>query len=73
MDNGTQKDYIEDLMNEREKLLNQVHAMQDVLRAAQYLVDAVHTQGTPTSGGIFGDAYSNLTAALRSYYQPNGR
>jgi hypothetical protein len=73
MDEGTAKDYIEDLQNERAKLLNQVHAMQDVVRSAQYLADAIHTQGNATGGGLFGDAYDNLRAALRAYYLPNGR
>ena len=61
------------LENETDKLRNQVHAMQDIVRAAQYMADAIHTQGTATSGGIFGDAYDNLRAALRAYYLPNGR
>jgi hydrogenase maturation factor HypE len=73
MDEGTAKDYIEDLINETQKLRNHVHAMQDVIRSAQYLADAIHTQGTATSGGLFGDAYDNLRAALRAYYLPNGR
>jgi hypothetical protein len=61
------------LENETEKLRNQVHAMQDVVRSAQYLADAIHTQGNATGGGLFGDAYDNLRAALRAYYLPNGR
>jgi len=61
------------LENETDKLRNQVHAMQDVVRSAQYLADAIHTQGNATAGGLFGDAYDNLRAALRAYYLPNGR
>jgi gamma-glutamyl-gamma-aminobutyrate hydrolase PuuD len=75
MDEGTARDYIEDLINERNKLRNTVHALQDVLNSAQQLIDAIHLTGGPsaTSSGLYGAAYDNLRAALRAYYQPNGR
>lgn len=61
------------LENENDKLRNEVHSMQDIVRAAQYIADAIHIGSSSTSGGLFGEAYENLRAALRAYYQPNGR
>jgi hypothetical protein len=63
------------LENENDKLRNTIHALQDVLNSAQQLIDAIHLAGGPsaTSGGFYGAAYDNLRAALRAYYQPNGR
>jgi hypothetical protein len=63
------------LENENDKLRNTIHALQDVLNSAQQLIDAIHLSGGPveTTGGLYGWAYNNLRAALRAYYQPNGR
>lgn len=59
-----------------EKVSRQVDQLRDVQRAAQYLVDILDHQlnqnGPQTLGGPFGEAYANLRAALRAYYQPNG-
>lgn len=67
---------IDKAITQIEKVSRQVDQLRDVLRAAQYLVDVIEYQsyqnGTSTHGGTFGDAYGNLKAALRSYYQPNG-
>jgi hypothetical protein len=58
-----------------DQLTRRLEQLQDIQRAAQYLVDAIHVAGIgeqQTSGGIFGDAYANIRAALRAYYEPNG-
>jgi hypothetical protein len=69
------------LENELDRLTRRLDSLLDVLRAAQYLVDAIHVQNgiegleTPqdaTSGGLFGEAYANLRAALRNHHRPNG-
>lgn len=61
------------LAGEAEKLRAQNAIMIDVMRSAQFLVDAIHLRDL---GGIyetlFIDGYANLCAALRSYYEPNG-
>lgn len=61
------------LENENARLHNRLNAALDVINAAQHLADAVHLEGNPTTGSVFGNAYANLRAALRNYYQPNGR
>jgi hypothetical protein len=58
-----------------DQLTRRLEQLQDVSRAAQYLVDAIHvTQllNAENSDGIFGEAYGNIRAALRAYYEPNG-
>ena len=58
--------------NKAEYLVNEIQALRDVQRSAQYLVDIIHTQGAGTSGGPFQIAYDNLREALKHYYLPNG-
>jgi hypothetical protein len=71
-------DYLERtrLENENARLQNKLDSLHDVLRAAQQLVDAIHTQTgtdtTKTTGGPFSDAYSNLRRSLKNHYLPNG-
>lgn len=55
-----------------DKLQAENNALRDIVRSAQYLVDVVHVQHNASLGGTFGEAISNLRAALRSWYQPNG-
>ena len=57
---------------QKEKLERENEALRDIVRSAQYLVDVVHVQHNASLGGTFGEAISNLRAALRSWYQPNG-
>lgn len=56
-------------------LTRRLEQLQDIQRAAQYLVDAIHVSKLLTvdnAEGIFGDAYANIRLALKAYYQPNG-
>ena len=58
-----------------DQLTRRLDQLQDIQRAAQYLVDAIHVSKLLTeenAEGIFGDAFSNVRAALRAYYEPNG-
>jgi hypothetical protein len=64
-----------------QKLNGELDRLMDVLRSAQYLADAINTENLMTrpnvthnisSGGLFGEAYVNLMAALRAYQFPNG-
>ena len=58
-----------------DQLTRRLEQLQDITRAAQYLVDAIHVSQLLTvdnSDGLFGEAYSNIRAALRAYYEPNG-
>lgn len=52
---------------QKEKLERQNEALRDVVRAAQLLVDLKHVTGNLTD-----ETFANLTAALRSWYEPNG-
>lgn len=79
MDNDTARDYIDDLIAERNQLLAakmrleaQVDALMDVKRAAQALVDFIHYQQNKTSANTFHDKYQNLIQALNAWYNPNG-
>lgn len=58
-----------------DQLTRRLEQLQDIQRAAQFLVDAIHVSKLLTvdnAEGIFGDAYGNIRLALRAYYQPNG-
>jgi hypothetical protein len=64
-----------------QKLNGELDRLTDVLRSAQHLVNAINTENLMTrpdvthnisSGGLFGDAWVNLMAALRAYQFPNG-
>lgn len=58
-----------------DQLTRRLEQLQDVTRAAQYLVDAIHVSKLLTeenAESIFGEAYGNVRAALRAYYEPNG-
>lgn len=58
-----------------DQLTRRLEQLQDIQRAAQYLVDAIHVSKLLTvdnAEGIFGDAYANIRLALKAYYQPNG-
>ena len=66
---------------ELQKLHGELERLMDVLRSAQYLADAITMENILTrpdvthnisSGGLFGDAWVNLMAALRAYQFPNG-
>jgi hypothetical protein len=74
MDEGTARDYIKDLKEENDTLLNTVHALLAIAEAASqlsYVIDG--TVPAATYGGLYGVACDNLRAALRAYYQPTGR
>ena len=53
-----------------------VNTYQDVIRAAQHLVDIVGLPPRPTTsttaGKNFSDAYANLQEALKAVFDPNG-
>jgi hypothetical protein len=53
-----------------------VHTYQDVIRAAQHLIDIINLQSDnstiSTGGGTFELAYRDLRAALYSVFDPNG-
>jgi len=59
-----------------EKAQGIIHAYQDVIRAAQRLVDIIglppRNSSTTTAGGNFSDAYGNLQQALKAIFDPNG-
>jgi hypothetical protein len=59
-----------------EKAKSIVNSYQDVIRAAQRLVDIIglppRNSSTTTAGGNFSDAYGNLQQALKTVFDPNG-
>lgn len=55
-----------------DKLQRQNDQLRDIVRAAQYLVDLIHYQQNATGGGTFVEAFDNLKASLRAWYEPNG-
>jgi hypothetical protein len=69
------EDTIAGLETNIDQLTRRLEQLQDIQRAAQYLVDAIHVSKLLTvdnAEGIFGDAYANIRLALKAYYQPNG-
>jgi len=59
-----------------EKAQGLIHTYQDVIRAAQHLIDIINLQSDnstiSTGGGTFDLAYRDLRAALYSVFDPNG-
>jgi len=69
------EDTIAGLETNIDQLTRRLEQLQDIQRAAQYLVDAIHVSKLLTldnAEGIFGDAYANIRLALKAFYQPNG-
>ena len=62
-----ERDVHEETWAKKEQLQRQNEALRDVVRAAQLLVDLKHLTGNLTD-----ETLANLTAALRSWYEPNG-
>jgi hypothetical protein len=63
------------LENNIDHLTRRLEQLQDIQRAAQFLVDAIHVSKLLTddnADGIFGDAYGNIRLALKAFYEPNG-
>jgi hypothetical protein len=63
------------LENNIDHLTRRLEQLQDIQRAAQFLVDAIHVSKLLTDDnaeGIFGDAYGNIRLALKAFYEPNG-
>jgi chromosome segregation ATPase len=56
-----------DQADKKDKAERQNEALRDIVRAAQLLVDLKHVTGNLTD-----ETLANLTAALRSWYEPNG-
>jgi uncharacterized protein Yka (UPF0111/DUF47 family) len=68
-------DTIAGLETNIDQLTRRLEQLQDITRAAQYLVDAIHVSQIAeheNTGELFSEAYANIRAALRAYYAPNG-
>lgn len=61
------------LENELDRTIRERDALRDIQRSAQFLVDAIHHRSAGADvENLFTDGYTNLKAALRAYYEPNG-